>query len=90
MKKILKSLTIYISYLKVICLNPGIQNKISLEGLKKGIISYNIEKQIYFNDAKREDKDLKMAYTRKPIEISEIYGKRGLGEVGEREGWVVK
>ena len=65
--------------------------KISLEGLKKGIIrSYNIEKQIYFNDAKRADKELKTAYTRKPIEISEIYGKRYLGEVEGRKGWVVK
>ena len=43
--------------------------EISLEGLKKNVIKiYNIEKQICFNDSKKETKFFKkIAYTRKPI-----------------------
>ena len=54
--------------------------QISLEGLKKNIIEiYNIEKQISFNDSKKETKFKKMAYTRKPFKTNEIYCKRWLG-----------
>ena len=43
--------------------------EISLEVLKKNVIKiYNIEKQICFNDSKKETKFFKkIAYTRKPI-----------------------
>ena len=54
--------------------------KKGLEGLKKIIIKiYNIEKQIYLNDSKKETKfKQKMAYTRKTTKINEIYHKRCL------------
>ena len=56
------------------------RRKISLEGLKENINKmYNIEKQICFNDSKKETKFKKMEYTTKIIKMNEIYSKRCLG-----------
>ena len=59
--------------------------KVSLEGLKKNIKIYKIEKQICFNNSKKETKFKKMVYTRKPNKMNKIYSKtclvRGCGVV---------
>lgn len=54
--------------------------KKGLEGLKKIIIKiYNIEKQIYLNDSKKETKFKKKWHIlEKTIKINEIYHKRCL------------
>ena len=52
----------------------------SLEGLKKNVIKiHSIEKQTFFNDSKKKQRFKKTAYTRKPIEMNEIYCKSCLG-----------
>ena len=82
-KKILKSVTIRILYLSIICLNSGTQEK-CLEGWKKNIKIYNIETQIMFQRLKKRNKVFKkMAYTKKPIKMNEIYCKRSLGGGGK-------
>ena len=51
-------------------------SKRSLERLRKNIKIRNIEKQICFNDSKKEKKSfLKIAYTRKLLKMNNIYSK---------------
>ena len=56
-----------------------------LEGLKKNLIKiYNIEKQICFNDSKKETKfKKKIAYTRKPIKITKFTANGAFAGVGK-------
>ena len=80
----LKSFTICISYLSIIWLNLKIQKNKSGRIGKNLIKICNFEKQICFNDSKKETKFKKKVYTRKCIKINEIYAKgawTGAGKV---------
>ena len=57
----------------------GNTSKRSLERLRKNIKICNIEKEICFNNSKKEtQRFLKIAYTRKPIKMNNVYSKRCL------------
>ena len=56
--------------------------KRSLERLRKNMKIWNIEKQICFNNSKKEKQSfLKRAYTRKTIKMKNIYSTRCLDRV---------
>ena len=62
---------------KCYLLKFGNTSKRSLERLRKNIKICNIEKQICFNNSKKEKRSsLKMAYPRKSIQMNNIYSKR--------------